>query len=303
MATELPPPVETEKPNIIYVMGAGRSGSTIFGVALGNCTNVFDAGELEAWLRRSAIPNFGGTQRAQFWSDVHAAVGGDDLFGEEARLCLEHSASLFRVDRWRSRRRLRPRYRKIAQDLYQAVMRASGATHIVDTSHYPLRVRELQSLSGINLYVIYLVRDPRSVVSSFARRDVAQHRMPPLATNAYLWLTHVLSVLVFLRQRRDRRLLVRYEDFITCPEAIISQVLDVANASATIPDLTALTTGLAFQGNRILQSATIALRGDQHSATARANRWGVTRLLQLPWQSLLPRLSPKATIPPDSART
>lgn len=44
-ASESPLPTSPERPKVIYVMGAGRSGSTILGVVLGNCTNVFDAGE------------------------------------------------------------------------------------------------------------------------------------------------------------------------------------------------------------------------------------------------------------------
>jgi hypothetical protein len=99
-----------DRTKVIYIMGAGRSGSTIFGVALGNCEGIFDAGELEAWLRRSGVPNFGGDERTQFWSRVRDDVGGDDLYGTRAWLCLEHSSSLYRIERWRARRQLRARY-------------------------------------------------------------------------------------------------------------------------------------------------------------------------------------------------
>lgn len=277
-------------------MGAGRSGSTIFGVALGNCCGIFDAGELEAWLRRSGVPNFGGKERTEFWQRVLDNVDGDDLFGDHARLCLEHSSSLFRVDRWRSRRQMRRRYREIAANLYHAVMSESGATHIVDTSHYPLRFRELQTLPNVEFYLLYLVRNPQDVIASFDRRDVAQRRMSPIAANAYLWLTHLISVFVFLRHRRDKRLLVCYEDFIANPEPVLRQIVDLVDAPAGTPELSSLTTGIPFQGNRVLQSETIALHSSASSTPAASFTSYLTKLLQLPWSVALSRLSPKATI-------
>ncbi|MCW3057596.1 MAG: hypothetical protein JWO21_1565 [Solirubrobacterales bacterium] len=55
----------------------------------------------------------------------------------------------FRRHAWCPRRRLRARYRRVAEELYNAVARAAGATHVVDASHYPSRARELQALGGI----------------------------------------------------------------------------------------------------------------------------------------------------------
>jgi hypothetical protein len=298
-APEPPPVARTDRPKVIYVMGAGRSGSTIFGVTLGNCDDVFYAGELDAWLVRSGVPQLEDAERMRFWSAVRAEVpGAAELFGDEAQRCLERSLALLRVHRWPARRRLRGRYRRIAEDLYRAVARASGATHIVDTSHYPLRARELQALGGIDLYLVYLVRNPHSVVGSFNRRDVAQYSKSTLTTNVYLWLTNLLSVLVFLRHSRDRRLLVRYEDFVADPERTLRRVLDLVGSAAVPPELTSLRTGVPFQGNRVTRSQVVALKSESE-APARPSR--VTALLQLPWAVVLGRLRPAATIPATRA--
>ncbi|HEX4467726.1 MAG TPA: hypothetical protein VH025_11110, partial [Solirubrobacteraceae bacterium] len=45
-----------EVTKVLYVMGAGRSGSTILGVMLGNCEGIFYAGELDKWLPREGRP-------------------------------------------------------------------------------------------------------------------------------------------------------------------------------------------------------------------------------------------------------
>lgn len=276
---------------MIYVMGAGRSGSTILGVALGNCTGVFYAGELDAWLRRSGVPNFGGSQRARFWESVRAEVDGASLFGDQAWRCLEQSPALFRVHRRFFALQLRRRYQGIAEDLYRTIAREAGADHIVDTSHYPLRAREMQRLGGVDLYIVYLVRDPQSVVASFNCRDVDQPSKSTVAANAYLWLTHLLSVWVFLRQPRDRRLFLRYEDLLADPKGVLHRILEGIDVSASPPEATTLRTGIPFQGNRLLRSPEITLKG---SAASRARESRITALLQLPWAAIFSRLRPAA---------
>ncbi|HEX3510312.1 MAG TPA: hypothetical protein VHT27_04345, partial [Solirubrobacteraceae bacterium] len=126
------------RPRVFYVMGAGRSGSTILGVTLGNCEGVFYAGELDAWLARSGEPLIPGPEGDAFWADVRERVpGAGELYGREAQRSLERSLALLRVHRWPARRRLRSAYRRIAQDLYSAIAARAGADAIVDTSHYP----------------------------------------------------------------------------------------------------------------------------------------------------------------------
>lgn len=279
-------------PRVIYVMGAGRSGSTILGVTLGNCENVFYAGELDKWLVRSGVPQLDGAERTRFWHAVREDVtGAEDLFGGQVQQALERSSAMLRVRKWPVRRRLRPSYRRVTEQLYRALARATGVTNIVDTSHYPLRARELQALSGIELYLLFLVRNPQGIVSSFGRRDVPERRFGAVTTNAYLWLTYLVSTYVFLRHRRDRRLVIRYEDFIASPERVLGDILDLLDASAPPADLSALKTGVPFQGNRLIRSEEIALTSET-APPRRASR--VTALLQLPLTATLSRLRPRA---------
>jgi hypothetical protein len=293
-----PTPVPHERPQVLYVMGAGRSGSTIFGVTMGNCRGAFYAGELDAWLARSGEPQLHDAARVRFWSSVRTDVeGAQDLFGTEAQRSLERSAALFRIHKWQARRRLRAPYRRVAENLYHAIARATGAALIVDTSHYPLRARELQSLTGIDLYLLYLVRDPRSVVASFNRKDVAQYSKSTLTTNVYLWLTNLLSTLAFLRHPRERRLFVRYEDFVAEPEGIVGSVLHQVGSPLPLPDFSRLRTGIPFQGNRVIRSEETALEAEPGQA-GRASL--LTTLLQLPWAFILSRLQPRAV--PGAAR-
>lgn len=275
-------------PKILYVMGAGRSGSTILGVALGNCDGIFYAGELDKWLPRAGVPELDDPERIRFWGKVRDHVGdGEGLFNHAAHRCLERSSALFRMRDWRHRRRLRPRYRRVCEDLYRTIATQTGSECIVDSSHYPLRARELKALTGVELYLLFLVRDPQSIVASLNRRDVAERRFDVPTANAYLWLTYLLSLVVFLRHRRDRRLLVSHEDFVSSPEAVLARILKLVASPAATPDLANLATGVAFQGNRLLGSRSLALR-DRPERHVRASR--LTAVLQSPWVLLFSRM-------------
>jgi Sulfotransferase family len=287
---------DPERPKVIYLMGSGRSGSTILGVTLGNCEGIFYAGELDTWLARSGAPVLGGRERTRFWSLVaNGVAGAQELFDEDIRLYIERSSAALRIDRWPTRRRLRGRYRRVTEELYRSIARAAGASHVVDTSHFPLRARELQRIPGIDLYLVFLFRDPRAVVASFTRlvrrQDVAERRLLELTTNANLWITHMLSVLVFLRQRRDQRMLVHHEDFLADPEAVLRDILRRVDSPAEIPDLATLKTGFPLKGNRLIRSDVIAVK---QRAPSPPRRSPLTSLLHLPWTFAVSRLKPVA---------
>jgi len=286
-------PRDAPRPSVIYVMGAGRSGSTILGVALGNCENVFFAGELNQWLARSGAPSLGDARRTGFWDIVRRDMAvAPELFGGAAS-CLERSSALLDPRKWLARRRLRQPYRGASEDLYRTIKRAAGATYIVDTSHYPSRAREVQALRGIDLYLLFLARDPQSVVASLGRDDVPERTFGAYTANAYLWLTNMLSLVVFLRHPRDRRLFVRHEDFIASPERVLRQILQQVGSAASTPDMRSLRTGVPFHGNRLIRSEQITLK--RHPAML-AERSRVTALLQLPWAAILSRLRPSASV-------
>jgi hypothetical protein len=293
------------RPKVVYVMGAGRSGSTILGVALGNCEGVFFAGELDKWFAREGRPRREDAALHTFWREALAQVGDvRDVFAARTGW-LERSSALLDPRKWLTRRRLRARYRSVSQQLFLTLANLAQASCVVDTSHYPLRARELQALDGIDLHLLYLVRDPQSVVASLARRDVAERRFGTAAANAYLWLTNVLSLLVFLRQPHARRLLVRHEDFLADPSGVLAQILADADADAgadasagagggagphtQTPDLEHLRTGLAFHGNRLLGAELVVLSS---RPVPIAHRSLLTALLQAPWRVVFAWLAP-----------
>ncbi len=274
------------RPTVLYVMGAGRSGSTILGVALGNCDGVFFAGELDKWFERAGIPRSEDPQLRRFWEGVRGQLGSASAMFSERTGWLVRSSALLDPRKWSTRRRLRCGYRRASLELYEELARATGAAAIVDSSHYPLRAREMQALSGIELHLLFLTREPHSVVASLGRRDVVERRFGALAGNGYLWLTNLLSLYVYLRQPAERRLFVRHEDFVAEPERVLAAILDGAGLTPPL-SLGQLATGTPFHGNRLLQSPTVTLSA---GAAAPAHRSRLTAVLQAPWRLVFARL-------------
>jgi hypothetical protein len=286
------PAQQEKRPKVVYVIGAGHSGSTILGLTLGNCDGVFFAGEVARWLRYDGRPLLEGEERAELWRQVREQVEVPPELLRLGARPLEQSTALFRVGTWAAQRRRRARYRRVTQDVYGAIARVTGASHIVDTSHFPRRAHQLQKLDGIDLYLLFLVRNPQSVVASYGRENVPHKQTWKMGTaNAYLWLTYLLSVIVFLRQPRGRRLFVRHESFVADPQAVIAEILDHVGSSAEVPDLTALETGLAFQGNRLLRQDVVALKAHPEEPP-RGSR--LTSLAHLPWKAVFALMRPAA---------
>jgi len=279
---------------VIYVMGAGRSGSTVLGVALGNCRGVLFAGELNEWSSRAGVPPLDDPRRQQFWREVNAGVNMTAELRHGAARRMERSSALFQPKGWLARRRLRRPYREVARQLYESIANTAGASFVVDTSHYPLRAREVLALDEVDAFLVYLVRDPRSVVASLGRTDVPERTFGKYTANAYLWLTNTLSLLVFLRQPRNRRLLVRHEDFIENPGRVVGRILAGAGSDASPSVEGALSTGVPFHGNRLIRSEAITLTRE-HAKVARAAL--LTSVLQLPWRMVFAMLRPSTAAP------
>jgi hypothetical protein len=286
--------MSSTRPKVIYVMGGHHIGSTVLGVTLGNCRGCFFAGEVNSWFTKHGVPAYRHEAGLRFWEEVSANVkNGAELFGHDTELYLDRSSALrlSRLRKWPTRRReLRPRYRSATKELYLAIAKAAGAENVIDTSHYPLRARELQSLDGIELYLVFLVRDPQGVVASHDPRSVANGAKSALITNLHLWAIHVLSLLVFLRQPPQRRLFLRHEQFLADPEKVIRQILDGVGADAALPDLTSLHTGWPLQGNPLLNEERVIALRPPSGPLPRSSR--ITTLLQAPWEFVFSLLHP-----------
>jgi Sulfotransferase family len=286
------------RPKVLFLMGSGHSGSTILGVTLGNCDGFFYAGELDNWLVRKGASLLGGTERTRFWNQVRDGVeGAEGAFGPDAQRYLERSSAILRPGKAAARDAVRRRWRPVTEELYRSIARTAGATHIVDSAHFPLRARELKQLEGIDVYLVFLVRDPQQVVHSFVkhinRHALAERRWRTLVTNLDMSLTYLLATLVFLRAPRARRALLRHEDFLADPEGVLRAIFALTGSDAGTPDLGSLQTGFPMQGNRLIKSEMVSFRGSGAHPPRPPRHSTLTAVIQRPWELVFSLLRPR----------
>jgi hypothetical protein len=220
----------TQKPRVVYVAGMGRSGTTLLALLLGGQPNVFGAGELRRYWQGLSTPGWlcgcgDPIESCSFWRAVRERVSSASapqcarmLAVQAGRLRLRPGA-LLRLHR-ASGPAHRPWAREYAasvDDLYRAVAAVSGDDVIVDSSKELADGYLLSRLSALDVSVVHLVRDPRAVSHSFARRVPTPQphreflpRSGAVATSVKWDVRNVVAELMF-RRLGDRYVRLSYE--------------------------------------------------------------------------------------------
>ncbi len=239
---------DAARPTIAFVVGVGRSGSTILDVVLGSDPSIEGVGELvnvarSGWINDEFCACGKRVQSCEYWTavraDVERTVGSFDPHGY---LGLQSEFERAR-GMWRwwtgppSEEHRRYGHQTLA--IYSAIRRVSGRPVVVDSSKSPVRALALSRVLGPDLRLLHLVRDPRGVAWSllkpYARDDAAgvQRDIPsrPAWRTSLLWSeVNALSEVAARRFAPERRATIRYEDFLADPARVLDTVGRVLSA-------------------------------------------------------------------------
>jgi hypothetical protein len=230
---------------ILYLMGAGHVGSTVIDVVIAANPRIESLGE--AWKLPTAWAGEG-TERicacgapipaCPFWREVRkvwAELAGDDDVARLVALMRRFDGSgnaLAWPRMLRSRHQPSAEFRDYARRnlaLYQAIAQVGGKRTLVESSLSPRRAFVLASTPGIDLHLVHVVRDGRGVIWSHrnpAKAAVRRSFQPaPTRHITRYWLTaNLQSAFVYAHVRPERRMRLRYEDFVTDPEAALARI-------------------------------------------------------------------------------
>lgn len=229
---------------VLYIGGAGRSGSTLLELILGNTPGFVSVGEIRFWWEYMAE---GGLRcgcgallsECPFWGDVQEL-----LLARNPELDIAHIAALARrLDRThnlpRYGRALTTRDADVAElvaamdQLYRAVWETGGKRTIVDSSKVPSHLYLLSQIAGLDLRLLQLVRDGRAVAYSWNKR----HKKELAAVDSSARMarhSNLRAVLVWaIENNYVRRFglglqhtaVMRYEDFAANPGTVLGQAL------------------------------------------------------------------------------
>lgn len=233
---------------VVYIIGWGRSGSTLLDTALGSFPGVVSTGELRYLWERGLVERrrCGCGERVPacgFWRAVLAGV-------ERARR--ERGALPVRpvpedvVELQQTVARTRHALGRVEQrsfgawalhglttDLVRAVASEAGVQLVVDSSKTPADAALYLGDPSIELHLVHIVRDPRAVAHSWQRSKMMTDLDEPVpippqapARSSTMWLAwNLLAERLAPHATTYQR--VHYEDLATDPATVLRRTLAV----------------------------------------------------------------------------
>ncbi len=281
---------------VLYIAGTGRSGSTLLANLLGSTDGLFAAGEIRYLWERGllgggpcgcgqAVPD------CSLWNDVLKTAYADDIDATKMAEVGRRSMRLRRLPSLLMRLRYRNRqswpaladYPDCLRQLYRAIAEVTGAAVIVDSSKLLPYAVILDTVPGVEVYLLHLVRDPRAAAHSWLRAtscgagdeqlsaDQPMDRFSPLKSSG-LWLVWN-TIISALWRNRPRYRLLRYEDFVADPVSVMERILSFVDVNPTsLPFLDERTAAIAVNhsvaGNpNRLRSGNVVVREDDEWRT------------------------------------
>lgn len=238
--------MSSSRVRVLYVVGSGRSGTTLLDNVLGALPGYFSTGELQLlWvaLRQGSGCGCGRpVADCEVWSRVIERCReelswfnpgrAEQLVQDELRI--RHTPRLLR--RLPHRIQTHPELAQLAEVLrsvYLSAAEYTGSRVIVDSSKSPAPATMLSALENtVDPFIVQLVRDPRAVAYSWRSRQPTldrhrpeeMHRLTGVRSSLRWTATNLLAERVRKRLGEGRSLLVRYEDFIRNPHVTLKRI-------------------------------------------------------------------------------
>src|SRR5690606_11446639 len=188
------PACAEEMPQILYIMGTGRSGTTILEVLLANEKDIVGSGELkhifrDAFLRNLPCACGKRSHACEWWSAVRKETGWSDAD------CRRYRDAIEAIERHRNFLRILSGcvlrhewdvYEQGTTTLFRALGRLSRARVVVDSSKYPGRALMLARLFPRHVRVLCITRSAYGLIAAFQKQnDEEQRPKHPIAAAAY----------------------------------------------------------------------------------------------------------------------
>ena len=257
---------------IIYIMGAGRSGSTLLDIILGNLDQCFSAGELNRYPKREGNPpDVVQIEKKVFWDKVKSDFESQFQFdsyrdlSDLNSLYEYHSASIRNVFLNENSKQYAS-YMSYTLRFYEVLSNHVEEDYIIDSSKYPMRGYYLNKCFPGKVSFIYLKRKPSDVVKSFKKKEIEQPSKNWFQANAYLMIVNILSTVVcrLLMKSGCKCIEISYNDLTNDPVKTyesLGQALEIdTNKIITMyNDGIEYNVGYLFDGNRLRQETSVKL--------------------------------------------
>jgi len=278
---------EQSDKRIIYILGSGRSGTSLLEIMLGNNSRIFNCGELNRFPARNGYPPVKSPDSTdyKFWLKIREKVVENFDLKHQAHLHKKFEYHFGLIKRFfglfdPSEYRL---YQDFIAKIFNEVYQSTGCPIITDSSKYPSRALSLSETLTFDVSYIYIKRNPVSVVRSFAKKDIEQPSKNWLMANAYYFIVNFLCSIVYRKlAKRHKTMIIKYEELIQNPLQTLMDIEKILDLSFDllkdkIKNNEEIKVGNLFDGNRIRLKPTILLQSKGSSENKKL--WDLITLL------------------------
>jgi len=231
-----------EKKTILYICGAGHSGSTLLDILLGAQKNAFSAGELinlpQKGIKNGEYCSCGApVPGCEVWSQVIDEWGKISSLDLEEYIQIQKTLTSIKKNILFFKILRKPSekinlYLKDTRKLYDIIFDITSKNIIIDSSKSPYKILILKKL-GFNIIVIHLTRRFGDVLNSNkkkAKKDLKagiEHNITPRKTYYIFmnWLT--INTLAYIFSRNVVYKKIKYEDLVKNPSGHIFTLTNI----------------------------------------------------------------------------
>ncbi len=209
--------------NIIYLMGAGRSGTTALATFLGNHENILTVGEMHQFFEHIDKQKYcscsNSLELCEIWSKVLEKLPKDyienakeyKIFCEE----LEYHNSVPKYIFNKISEDKLKKYKIINETIFEVISKEYNARYILDSAKYIGRYIGLSKSQKLNIKTIYVVRDVRGVIYSFSKS--VQSSRGTISAIVYWLIINSIAELLYRISTKDSMIKLQYETLMEEP--------------------------------------------------------------------------------------
>jgi hypothetical protein len=258
---------------IIYILGTGRSGSTILATVLNHHEKINFVGELHhffSYLNKDSYCSCGKTiHSCEFWEKVLSGLPSSfknepQKFVQLCRKMEYHSSIPLHMLGFKTGKEFKE-YKDVQEKVVSSIDQQISAGYILDSAKYIGRFLALKKIFKNQVRGIFLIRDLRGVICSFKKNVQTQNT--PFKTYIYYLtintIAHFLSILPGFKILK-----IRYEDVVGNPKKTFREIgdfleLDLSECVMKIEEQKPFNIPHIIGGNRFKTLSEVTIKKDE----------------------------------------
>lgn len=286
-------------PDILYIMGTGRSGTTILEILLANNPGITGVGELKHIFRDGFLRDLPCAcgrpgRQCELWSAVLQATGWDRKDWREIGQAIEKLESHERFPFvWAGfglgTAAAMPLYRQASEALFNAIGAVQHSQVIVDSSKYAGRALLLARLFPDRVKVLCITRCAAGMLQAFAKQHDDEQRPKNSLAAAGYYLYVLLCMRSVQARLKERCFVIRFEDLNRDPAATLDAIeawsgYSLAAARARVAAGDWFDVGHIVTGNRLRRQGRVRFDPGPAKISPRARAtwtWLLARMLEV----------------------